>query len=68
MIRFVRGDRLWGVTLLNLVRLTLVRHDDRHWGAHRHRDGGELVTNAGRTSLFVTWRDDPDRADGLGRR
>jgi hypothetical protein len=55
MIRFVVGDRLWSLTLFNAVRLTHVRYDpmdsDRHWGIHRHRDGGELVTATGRTAL-----------------
>jgi hypothetical protein len=51
MTRFVRGDRLWSLTLLNAVRLTQVRYavteSDRHWGIHRHRDGGELVMAGG---------------------
>jgi hypothetical protein len=49
MIRLVRGDRLWSLTLFNAVRLTHVRHDatdsDRRLAQFSHEgvtDGDRL--------------------------
>ena len=72
LIRFNHGERIWSLTCLNSIRLTLVRYDrssaDPYWGIHRHQDGGAVIATAGLTSLHVQWRDDPEVAGGLGRK